>query len=149
MPLSRIFAIVALLYGATLALATFMWKQPMFRLFQSEQATGMAFLVAAVFFAPFVVTFTKLGLNTAEGEEPSAETKKRLAMLSKECPMWPVAWYGSIGFIALSWLGSMIVGDAIHPFFAFSAAVSLASGMWFAFVYPTAKRLFDESGKSV
>ncbi|NOX55939.1 MAG: hypothetical protein GXP27_16145 [Planctomycetes bacterium] len=148
MPISKIFAAVALLYGATLAIATFTWKQPMFQLFQSEHATGITFLVAGVFFLPFVITFTALGLNTAEGEASSSETKKRLAMLSKECRMWSVTWHGVIGFIMLSWLGFMIVGDAVNPFFAFSAGISVASGLWFMFVYPTAKRLFDTSSKS-
>jgi len=147
MSLSRIFAVLSLLYGATLAVATFAWKHPLFQLLQSESATGITFLVAAVFFVPFVTTFTQFGLNTAEGEDPSPETKQRLARLSKECPMWRVTWYGSLGFIAVSWLGFMIVGDIIHPFFAFSAAVSLASGLWFVFVYPTARELFGTSAK--
>ena len=136
------FAGLALLYGAILAIATFALKMPMFGVLQSNNALGITFLIAGVFFLPFVVTSTRLGLNTAEGQDPSTETKRRLARLSKACPMWPITWYGSLGFIIVSWVAFAIMGDAVHPFFAFSAAMSLASGLWFAFVYPTATRLF-------
>jgi hypothetical protein len=139
----RIFATIALIYGIVLMLLAFTWQLPWPNILHGELAMGIGFLVSVLFFLPFVITFTRLGLNTAEGEKPSPETNQRLATLSKECRMWPVTWYGMMGLIALAWLAFLVWGDAIHPMFAFSGAISLASGLWFAFVYPTAKRLFD------
>jgi len=143
--LSRIFAATALLYGIVLAISTFAWKHPLFQRATTENIIPATFIVAITFFVPFVITFTKLGLNTGEGEEPSAETKKRLSTLTNACSMWPITWYGSIGFAAISWVAFFFVGDVINPFFGFSAAVSLLSGLWFVFVYPTAKSLFADA----
>lgn len=140
--LSRIFAAIALLYSGALAIATFAWTQPWLQPLHTDNVIPTTFGVAAIFFVPFVITFTQLGLNTAEGEKSSPETTRRLSLLSTACPMWSVAWYSAIGLVVMSFGAFVIAGDSVNPFFAFSAAISGLSGMWFAFIYPTAKKLF-------
>lgn len=144
----QIFAFIALAIGATLAVATFTWKSRFLTVFQSEHATVTAFLIAAVLFVPFVTTFTQLGLNTAEGESPSPETKRRLELLSSQCRMWNISWYSALGFVGISWLAFFFVGSTVHPFFAMSAGMTALSGLWFLFVYPVARRLFKDLPQS-
>ncbi len=93
-------------------------------------------------FLPFVVTYTKVGLNSAEGEEPSPETKQRHAKLHCVCPAWKVVWYAFIVFVFLSWFVFPVFGLPIHPFHGFTIGISLLSGFWLCFVYPVAKGLF-------
>ncbi|HCS55548.1 hypothetical protein [uncultured Rubinisphaera sp.] len=144
MKIRQTFAFIALAIGANLAVATFAWKSQFLALFQTEHAIVTSFIIAVVLFIPFVFTFTQLGLNSAEGETPSPETKRRLKLLSSQCSMWPVTWYSALGFIGFSWLAFFLVGDIVNPFFAMSAALASLSGSWFLFVYPVARRLFKD-----
>ncbi len=139
-----LFSMAALLHGLTIAAATVAWKHPLFAVFHAENATAVTFLISVVFFIPFVLTYTNLGLNSAEGKPPSPETQRRLDLLTRHCKAWPATWYGPVGFVAISWGLFFILGDSVHPFFAFAAAMSLVSGCWFLFVYPTARSLFSD-----
>lgn len=145
---SRIFAILAMLYGIGLTVAAFAWAHPMLQPLHGKNILPFTFITSVVFFVPFVITYTQLGLNTAEGEKPSTESSRRLARLAAECPIWQVAWCAAIGLVSFSFFAFMLVGDSVNPLFAFSAAISGFSGLWFAFVYPTAVRLFGSASSS-
>jgi len=88
------------------------------------------------------MTYTKLGFNSAEGEEPSPETTARHAALKREFPIWHIAWYAGIGFVLFAWVGAAAIQISVHPFFAFSGMISCLTGIWFLFAYPVATRLF-------
>ena len=137
-----IYATLALTYGVFLLVATFMWRLIPLAFLQSENATGITFAISVVMAVPFLITYTKLGLNSAEGEEPSPETKARQTALKQECPIWPIAWYGGIGFVLFVWVGCATFQLPAHPFFAFNGVFGCLTGVWFMFVYPVAARLF-------
>lgn len=137
----RIFGILSLLYGATLVIATYAGRLPLFRFLQTENAFVTIFFGAVFFYLPFILTYTQLGLNF-DGE-PSFETQDRRERFAKACPLWSITWKYSFGFIGVSWAAFMFLGNAINPFLAFLAGISIMSGMWFVFAYPVAKKLFD------
>ena len=138
-----IFATVALTFGISLLVLTFAWRHIPIPFLQTNDATGLSFLITVVMAMPFVATYTTLGLNSAEGEEPSPETKARHAALRRECRIWPVAWYGGICFVAFVWVGYAAFQLPVHPFFAFSGWIACLTGVWFLYAYPVAIRLFN------
>ncbi len=137
-----IYAVITLVYGVSLLVLAFAWRLIPLAFLQTESATGIAFVVSVVMAIPFVVTYTTLGLNSAEGEEESRETKARHASLKRDCPIWPIAWYGGIGLVFVVWVGGAALQFPVHPFFAFSGVVSCLTAVWFMFAYPVASRLF-------
>ncbi|MDF1744896.1 MAG: hypothetical protein P1V19_14465 [Gimesia sp.] len=137
---ARIFGTLSLLYGAVLAIAAYAGRLPLFQFLQFENVTVFIFFGAGFFYLPFVITYTQLGLNS-DGE-PSLETKGRREQFARASPLWSITWKGALGFIGVSWVVFMFMGNTINPFFAFSASISFMSGMWFVFVYPIAKKLF-------
>ncbi len=139
-----IFAIFSLAHGLFLLVATFTWRLIPIAFLQSESATGIAFVISALMFIPFVSTYTTLGLNSPEGEEQTPETKARHAALKQACPIWSLAWYSGLGFVLFVWIGCTYLQIPAHPFFAFSGMISCLTGIWFLFVYPVAVKLFQE-----
>jgi uncharacterized membrane protein HdeD (DUF308 family) len=140
----RIFGVATLIFGIALLIATFAYRIPALAVLRTENATGFTFLLTAINAMPFIATYTKLGLNSAEGEKPSPEVKARHARLNRECRIWPTAWYGGLGFIGFVWTTNAAFGFPVHPFFAFSGVVSVLTGVWFLFAYPIAGRLVDQ-----
>lgn len=138
----KIFAITTLIFGTGMIFATAAFRVPTLAFLRSDHATVTAFVIAVAFFLPFVITYTQLGLNSAEGEDPSPETEARHAALKRECPIWPLAWYGGIGFVGAVWIAVAAFSVPLHPFFAFSGVISILSGIWFLSAYPVACRLF-------
>ena len=145
MPWARVWAILAIAYGALLIVAACCAGMAQFQRVNSNSATGIAFVISAIFFTPFVMTYTQLGLNSAEGKESSPTTKDRHALLAQACPIWNVLWYGMIAVVMFAWVIAPLLSVRIHAFHAFSGSISLLSGGWFAFVYPTARNLFSQS----
>lgn len=137
------YAIFVLTYGLALLVAAFAWHMIPIPFLQSANGMGTTFAISVLLAVPFVVTYTRLGLNTAEGEHTSPETKARHSELYRECPAWPICWYGGLGFVGFALVGSTFLQIPIHPFFAFSATFSCLTGFWFLFAYPVALRLFD------
>lgn len=138
---SRLYALLALAYGGATLVASVFWRQLPWPFLQSDSATGVAFVVSAAIAIPFIITYTQLGLNSAEGELASLATRSRHETLKRECPLWAKAWNLGLAFVGVSWVIAVLSG-AVHPFFAFSAAVSCLTGIWFLFAYPVARRLF-------
>ena len=136
------YAVLNLSYGVLLFVATFVWRWIPNTFLQSENTTGTLFAISVIFAIPFVGTYTRLGLNCAEGEEPSPATKARHAALNRECLVWPVAWYGGCGLVLLVWVGCSVVPLPINSFLALPALLSCLTGIWFLFAYPAAMRLF-------
>ncbi len=145
----QVYGIAVLAYGACLLVATFVWRAIPFAFVRSESASAIAFAISVALSIPFVTTYTRLGLNCAEGEKPSSVTKARHAALKAKCPLWPIAWYGSIGFVAFVWLGCPYFQLAAHPFFAFSGVISSLTGIWLLFAYPVAEAILGgERGRT-
>jgi hypothetical protein len=97
-------------------------------------------VLGIIFFIPFVLTYSWLGLNE---EEPSHETKRRWRVLIKECPNWTISWLGLIAALVIIW-GIAWLGDCprANPFVAIAGAMSFISGTWLLCVYPKAIELF-------
>jgi hypothetical protein len=136
------YAIITLVYGIFLLAVAIVWRAIPFAFLRSDNAMGISFAVSAAMAIPFVVTYTTLGLNSAEGEKESPETRARHAALRRKCPIWQIAWFGGIGLILASWVGGLVFHFPVHPFFAFSGVLSCLTGVWFLFAYPVASRLF-------
>lgn len=136
-----IYGILALIYGVFFLVVTFAWRRIPLAFLQAENAVGITFAVSVIMFIPFVITYTKLGFNSAEGEEPSPETKARHAALKRECPIWRITWYGCIGFVLFVWIGFATVQLPANPFFALSGMMGCVTGVWFLFAYPIATGL--------
>ena len=73
----QVYSVIALGYGGCLLVATFVWRAIPFDFVKSETAGAIAFAISAAMSVPFVTTYTRLGLNCAEGEKPSPKTKAR------------------------------------------------------------------------
>jgi len=135
---ARLYGLIALLYGLSLlALSVMTWLFP-------YDLVVPTFVVAALIFAPFVYVFTKFGLNSDEGEEPTPETRARLSELASACYWWPGIFYGCVGIVLLSWFVPLLGYPIAHPFYAFSGAISCVTGLWFLLVHSTAQRLFAD-----
>lgn len=140
--LRRAFAAVALSYGGCLIAASFTSALPALQLVKDERSKGILFFLTVSCFFPFVVAFTRFGLNAGEGQRPSPKTTSRLKELYKTCPMWRIAWFGFLSFEISSWAAFAVCGDIVDPYLAFLGGIAALSGFWFAFVHPTAKKLF-------
>ena len=108
--------------------------------------TGVSFVSSALLAIPFVITYTKLGLNSAEGEEETPGTKHRHRVLQSACPWWHPSWYACIGFIGLSWLLGTFLNLRLDVIVVFSSMIMMLNGIWFLTVYCTAHRLLTGGG---
>jgi hypothetical protein len=143
---NRVVGGASIAYGLALAIGSCV---PAMQWLNGEWGVGVAFVIAGVFFLPFVVTYTAVGLNSAEGEEPSAEIKQRHADLQRVCPAWKVMWYSFIVFIPTNWIVFRMFGLPMNPFHGFTIGISLLSGAWLCFVYPAAKKIFIDSAAGI
>jgi hypothetical protein len=97
-----------------------------------------AFVLFILSLVPFIVTFTKLGLNQeGEGAEESENRRKKI---SERLPHWEIPLYVGVAAFGLS----MFFRSYIHPLYAFMAIGSLFSAYWFLHVYPVAKEALKE-----
>ncbi|MDP1561026.1 MAG: hypothetical protein Q8M16_06490 [Pirellulaceae bacterium] len=103
--------------------------------------TGVTFAGCAIFAIPFVITYTSLGLNSAEGEQETPETKLRHKLLKSACPWWHPSWYVCIGVIVLSWILGATLKIRLDVFVIFGSMLMMLSGIWFLTVYCTAHRV--------
>ncbi len=143
MTLSRIFAILSLLYGVLMTVATYAGSLPMFQFLHSDKAMGISFMITLLFISPFLSTYQRLGLVYVDKFiDPFSVSGDRNDRLMKECRMYPAAWYLPMIFLLISWIAFLVIGDSIQPNYALLASMSFISGLWFAFVYPTAKKMF-------
>jgi hypothetical protein len=140
--LCRLTGTIAICYGLALFIGACIPAVPWIN---TDWGVAVTFVVACSFFLPFVITYTKVGLNSAEGEIPSPETKRRHAELHRVVPGWKVAWYGFIAFVFFCWFVLPAFRLPINPFHGFTIGVSLLSGIWLRFVYPVARDLFFAS----
>lgn len=146
MCVSRTYSVVAFLIGVPLLVAAFLWRFIPWPFLRTEYSSAIAFAVSAALAIPFIITYTVLGLNWPQDEStpPSPETEFRHQILNRECPIWPIAWRGAVGFTGVSWATAAFTGT-VHPFFAYSAALCCLTGTWFLFAFPIARRLFAKS----
>ncbi len=115
---------------------------------QRNDLTPCLFVLGIVLSIPFVVTYTKVGLNSAEGEKPFPETKRRHKELRRVCPEWPFIWYGMFLNMVIVFISAAVIGKNFDPdlliMASFIGPLSLTGGLWFLFVYHVAKELFAE-----
>ena len=143
--LTRVYGLIALVYGATLLVAAYAWSILPQSILTHPNATPATFMIAAVLGVPAICTYTTCGLNTEESAERDPEAHRRHRELRVHCPAWPFIWYGIIAAIGIAWLLAVTVPDSVHPFFAFSGAFATFAGVWTLYVYPIAKRIFIDT----
>lgn len=146
--MSQLFGATAIAYGLFMMVAACVYTFPRFGWAQADNFLPLTFIVAGLFFCPFVIAVTRLGSNTPDGGETPPETKARLEQLGRACPVWKVIWYGFLAVVLFAWFIAPLLKFKIHPFYVFSGAISLLSGCWFLLVHPTARALFasDDRG---
>lgn len=141
--IARIYGTIELLYALVplgLSVMPEMW---------SDDVRGPLFAGAVLLGFPAVGTFTSLGLNTAEGERQSPETRVRWEELSAACSLWPWLWYGCFIPPAVAFLLHLMDYSVADPIHLMSGAISCFGGLWFLFVYPVARRLFAGCGSDL
>lgn len=143
-PVRIVFAIASLSYGCCLLLVACGVPVPNIDAIDPDKLMGFTFVIAGLFYLPFVISYTRLQLNSPEGEDASPETKARQKQLSQACPLWRFSWHGSIGFLVLVFVGGPLLNLRIQPFLVFSGTIAVMTGIWFLFVYPIAVELFSE-----
>ena len=142
--LTRIYGIVALVYGVILLVAAYAWFILPPTILSHPAATPVTFVAAAILGIPAVCTYTTSGLNTEESEDRDPEAYRRHRELAANCRAWPYLWYGMLGVIGLAWALAVVLPNSVHPFFAFSGAFSTFAGVWTLYVHPIAKRIFHD-----
>ncbi len=143
----RIFSAFSILYASWVYAIGFGYDvlpDFMMKIGQGDDLIAYLFITSIVFFLPFGITFTKLGLNDGAGDDPTGEIKRRHKELAKVCPAWKFIWYGIMGSILFSWVIAPLVNLKFNPFAAFIGGISLMSGLWFLFIYHKAVDLFYE-----
>jgi hypothetical protein len=130
-----IFGITALVYGAGLLVCAFAYSPGAV----SENTVGWSFLIVGVFFAPFVHSFTALGLNSAESGLTSRETHARNASLERECRTWRYLVYGGYSLPVVAVVGTGL-GLVAHPVLVIGGYACIVSGFWFLMVNQVARQ---------
>jgi hypothetical protein len=101
--------------------------------------TAICFMVFIASFIPFIVTYTKLGLNPPEGGPIPMpdDIKERHKTLKQSLPDWKFAFPVFAVMTLCFW-------PILDGMFSFMFCGSLFSLYWFSRAYPVASRLFRE-----
>lgn len=86
--LSRIYGLIALVYGAALCVAAYAWSILPLSILNHPNATPGTFIISAVLGVPAILMYTSYGLNTEESAERDPEAHRRHRELCVHCPAW-------------------------------------------------------------
>ncbi|MEM7476609.1 MAG: hypothetical protein AAF483_16600 [Planctomycetota bacterium] len=106
--------------------------------------TAVCFTASVFMSIPFVVTYTILGLNTAEGQKKSLETKQRHEFLRSACPWWHPMWYACTGVVLVSLVVSAVYQLPLDILLICNSMLLMPTGIWFLTVFERAAVLFLE-----
>ncbi|WP_417389621.1 hypothetical protein [Gimesia sp.] len=140
---TRPFGSLAILYGLCMSVFAYAGTLSWFQFTHAESTLFTSLLGAFFFVYPFISTWQEFGLNYVDKDEdpfsPSDDYHRRL---TNACRMYPACWYLPVIFMFGTFIAFFVISDQIQPIYSVIAAMAFISGLWFVFVYPTARKLF-------
>lgn len=120
-------------------------------LLSRDYGAAIAFLFAAATTIPWFLTHGRLGLAIDEHEESDSkivrDVARRQALLSSHCPRWKITWPLPIAYTGIAFIAYIVFPDHVNPIYALCGTLCFQSGFWFAFVYPIARQVLDETNR--
>lgn len=126
---------IVLIIGCLVA-GTTNWR-PFYR--TDDAYIALWFVPSAIAMIPFVVTYTRIGLNPPEttGDPDYQKAKDNLRKVKKVFPQWSLYFNAPYILIGVFWL---FLHNHFNPFFTFCIGINLFSIIWFLKLYPIAKK---------